>query len=104
MIFHHQGLRNMIDLNFLMFQQGPRDMKNHKFQVNKRYHVFYSPPLFCTAGSGGALCVQRDSSDFRANTHFQLVGSDEFVPQSIVPTVKAQSSKLEAQSSNISFH
>jgi len=83
MIFH-QGLRDTIDLNFLIFNQGPRDMiylnflifypwpqdtKNHKISVNKRYHVFYSPPFFRTAGSGGALWVQRDSPDFRAHTH-----------------------------------
>ena len=33
----------------------PRSTKNQTNQVNKRYHVFYSPPLFRTAGSGGAL-------------------------------------------------
>jgi len=33
------------------------------------YHEFYSPPLFRTAVSGGALWVQRDSPDFRAHTH-----------------------------------
>jgi hypothetical protein len=29
--------------------------------VNKRYHIFYSPPLFHTAGSEESLWVQRDS-------------------------------------------
>jgi len=37
--------------------------------VNNRYYLFHSPPLFCTAGSGGALWVQRDSPDFQAHTH-----------------------------------
>jgi hypothetical protein len=33
------------------------------------YHIFYSIVIFLTAGSGGALWVQRDSPDFRAHTH-----------------------------------
>jgi len=44
-------------------------MKNQKISVNKTYHFFHSPPLFCTAGSRGALWVQRNSPDFRAHTH-----------------------------------
>ena len=51
-------------------------MKNKKTQVNKRYHLFHSPPLFRIAGSGGALWVQRDFPDFGD----QLVPLDEFVP------------------------
>ena len=43
-------------------------MKNHKIEVNKRYQLIYSPPIVRTAGSGGALWVQRDSPDFRART------------------------------------
>ena len=43
--------------------------KNQKGSVNKRYHLFHSPPLFHTVGSGGALWVQRDSPGFRAHSH-----------------------------------
>jgi len=59
----------MIHLNFRIFYQGPRDMENQKSQVNKMYDMFYSIVVFRTAGSGGALWVQRDSPDFRAHSH-----------------------------------
>jgi len=29
-LIFHQGLRDVIDLNFLIFHQGPRDMENQK--------------------------------------------------------------------------
>ena len=44
-------------------------MKNHKIQVNKRYHVYYWTRILRTAGSGGALWVQRDFPDFWAHSH-----------------------------------
>ena len=29
-LIFHQGPQGMIDLNFLIFHQGPRDIENHK--------------------------------------------------------------------------
>jgi len=59
----NQGPRDVIDLKFLIFHQGPRDTDNHKNQVNKRYHRFYTTVIFRTVGSGGALRVQRGSPE-----------------------------------------
>jgi len=64
LLIFNQGPRDMIDLDFLIFHKGPRDSENQKVQVNKRYHIFYSTVIFRTAGSGGVLWVQRDSPDF----------------------------------------
>jgi len=63
-LIFHQGLGDMIDLTFLIFHQGPRDIENQKSSVNKTYSIIFSIVIFRTAGSGGALWVQRDSPDF----------------------------------------
>jgi len=68
-LIFHQGLGDMIDSTFLIFHQGPRDMENQKSSVNRNYSIFFSIVIFRTAGSGGALWVQRDSPDFRVHTH-----------------------------------
>ena len=55
------------------------------------YYLFHWPPLFLTAGSGGALWVQRNSPDFRADPKkVEVVGSDGFVHMSIVPLCEIQ--------------
>ena len=87
-LIFHQGLGDIIDLTFLIFHQGPRDMENQKSSVNRNYSIFFSIVIFRTAGSGGALWVQRDFPDFLAHTHL-LAGTDLCLtlPMSIVPTV-----------------
>ena len=67
--FFHQEPRDVINLNFLIFHQRALDMENQEIQINKRYHIFYSIVIVRTAGSGGALCLQRDSPDFRTHNH-----------------------------------
>ena len=67
-LIFYLGPRDMVDFNFLIFHQGPRDWENQKIQVNKSYHISYSTVILLTVGSGGALWVLRDSPDFRAHT------------------------------------
>ena len=42
--------------------------KSEKLSQQK-VNLFHSPPLFPSAGSGGALWVQKDFPDFRAHTY-----------------------------------
>jgi len=41
-LIFYLGPRDMVDFNFLIFHQGPRDWENQKIQVNKSYHISYS--------------------------------------------------------------